>query len=110
MLPSLALVLGPAVAATAAWAAAAGGPPPPPGGLAASIAAILARPELRGTHWGILVANTSGISSAGAPSVVFERNADSFFVPASNKKLLATSAGKSTHTHTPARAGNRRES
>lgn len=63
-------------------AATAPGPPPD---LVAAIATILARPELRGTLWGIKVADRGG-------AIVFEHNPDSFFVPASNKKLLAASA------------------
>jgi D-alanyl-D-alanine carboxypeptidase/D-alanyl-D-alanine-endopeptidase (penicillin-binding protein 4) len=66
--------------------------------LAQEILAILSRPDLRGTHWGIEVRN------ATAP--VYMRNADSFFIPASNKKLLASAAALLTHGpgyrfHTP---------
>lgn len=53
------------------------------------IAAILARPELRGSHWGIAVRNAS--------SPVYQHNANSYFIPASNKKLLATSAALLSH-------------
>lgn len=65
-------------------------PPPPVNG---AIAAILARPELRGTHWGIDVSN----AATGTSSSVFQHNADGFFVPASNKKLLTTAAALLTH-------------
>jgi hypothetical protein len=57
--------------------------------LDAAIAAILAREELRGTHWGILVRNSSGI--------VYEHNSNDFFIPASNKKLLTAAAALTTH-------------
>jgi hypothetical protein len=79
--------------------------------LGAAITAILSRPELRGTHWGISVVNGSAApatrrSSASThappqppaqPAHVFQLNADSFFIPASNKKLLATAAALLTH-------------
>lgn len=55
------------------------------------IAAILARPELRGSHWGIDIRNGSGSEP------LYQHNTNSFFVPASNKKLLATSAALLTH-------------
>eukprot|EP01052_Picozoa_sp_SAG31_P046716 SAG31_NODE_9045_length_1343_cov_1.925241_1_plen_207_part_01 len=63
---------------------------PDSGGLGGAISAILARPELRGTHWGIDVSN-------GSTTSVYAHNADSFFIPASNKKLLASASALLTH-------------
>ncbi|WAL58690.1 D-alanyl-D-alanine carboxypeptidase/D-alanyl-D-alanine endopeptidase [Thermocoleostomius sinensis] len=51
-----------------------------------SIDAVLNRPELRRTRWGVLV------QSLGDPQPLYSHNAEQYFVPASNVKLLTTAA------------------
>lgn len=51
-----------------------------------SIDAVLRRPELRRTRWGILV------ETLGDRQTVYAHNADQYFIPASNVKLLTTAA------------------
>ncbi|HEX8243781.1 MAG TPA: D-alanyl-D-alanine carboxypeptidase/D-alanyl-D-alanine-endopeptidase [Longimicrobium sp.] len=56
----------------------------PPTALAERIEAILARPALRRADWGIEVRD------AASGRVLYARNADRLFIPASNLKLLVT--------------------
>jgi D-alanyl-D-alanine carboxypeptidase/D-alanyl-D-alanine-endopeptidase (penicillin-binding protein 4) len=60
------------------------------------VAAILSRAELRGTHWGIKVVTSKRSKLGALPTPLFEHNSDSFFVPASNKKLLTTATALRT--------------
>ena len=53
--------------------------------LQSRIAALLDAPKFAGARWGILV-------KAGQNKIVFERDADKSFMPASNMKLYSTSA------------------
>ncbi len=73
-----------------------GAPSAPPAGarhgtaaesdLAERVAAIIARPPLDRAHWGIIVQDPA----TGA--VLYERNADRLFIPASNLKLVVATA------------------
>ena len=54
--------------------------------LAAQIAAILAQPQLARADWGIAIADLE------TGKTIYARNADRLFLPASNAKLLTTSA------------------
>ncbi|MQA92086.1 MAG: D-alanyl-D-alanine carboxypeptidase/D-alanyl-D-alanine-endopeptidase [Gemmatimonas sp.] len=61
-----------------------------PGVLAAEIDAILAVPEFEDAHWGVV------IRSLESGEVVYTRNADRLFVPASNMKLVTGAAALET--------------
>ncbi|WP_339367361.1 D-alanyl-D-alanine carboxypeptidase/D-alanyl-D-alanine endopeptidase, partial [Picosynechococcus sp. PCC 7002] len=54
--------------------------------LSGTISQILQRPEQQQTQWGI------AIQDPQTDSLLFEHRADTFFVPASNQKLLTTAA------------------
>ncbi|NJN88335.1 MAG: hypothetical protein HC881_21160 [Leptolyngbyaceae cyanobacterium SL_7_1] len=61
-------------------------PPLCPAQLEARLNAIVDRPEFHRARWGILV------QPLGEPDTLYERNAEQFFIPASNVKLLTTAA------------------
>jgi serine-type D-Ala-D-Ala carboxypeptidase/endopeptidase (penicillin-binding protein 4) len=54
--------------------------------LPAAITAVLQRPEFRRSRWGILV------QALGERQSLFRHNAEQYFIPASNVKLLTTAA------------------
>lgn len=54
--------------------------------LRAALDAALERPEVRNGHWGVLVQDLD------AGTVLYERNADRLFAPASNTKLFSVAA------------------
>lgn len=57
-----------------------------PAQLPAAIAAITQRPDLRASRWGILVETLDG------QTVLYSKDADYYFIPGSNAKLLSTAA------------------
>ena len=56
--------------------------------LQARIAALLDQPKFAAARWGVLIKSGGG----GQGKIVFERDADKAFMPASNMKLYTTSA------------------
>lgn len=60
-----------------------------PAQLGAAIDAAIARPQLRRARWGILI---EPLSSQGSDRALYSRDAERFFIPASNVKLLTTAA------------------
>ena len=57
-----------------------------PGNLATAIEAIIETPEQRRSHWGIL------IETLNSEQVLYQLNANRYFIPASNVKLFTTAA------------------
>ena len=82
---SLLLVICLTVAPTLAQQAAPVAKPQTVAELQARITALLDQPKFAAARWGILV-------KAGQDKIVFERDADKAFMPASNMKLYTTSA------------------
>jgi serine-type D-Ala-D-Ala carboxypeptidase/endopeptidase (penicillin-binding protein 4) len=60
-----------------------------PAGLGTAIDAVIARPQLGRAHWGILI---EPLSIGERSRVLYSHNADRYFIPASNAKLLTTAA------------------
>ncbi|MGB2925005.1 MAG: D-alanyl-D-alanine carboxypeptidase/D-alanyl-D-alanine-endopeptidase, partial [Limnothrix sp.] len=58
--------------------------------LSGAIAAITNRPEHQKAHWGIAVQDVA------SDQIIYQNNADKFFVPASNLKLLTTAIALET--------------
>lgn len=61
-----------------------------PSDLAGEITAITDRPEFARSRWGILVQSLA--TAAESPQTLYERDAEHYFIPASNAKLLSTAA------------------
>lgn len=61
-----------------------------PRDLEAAIAAITDRPALARSRWGILVQTLA--TAAEPPQTLYQRDAEHYFIPASNAKLLSTAA------------------
>ncbi|HUF13445.1 MAG TPA: D-alanyl-D-alanine carboxypeptidase/D-alanyl-D-alanine-endopeptidase [Longimicrobiales bacterium] len=83
---SLTLPPAPARAQSQAGSAAPGGAVAHATDLAARISTIVDRPPLDRAHWGIFV------QDAHSGEVLYQRNADRLFIPASNLKLVVASA------------------
>jgi len=60
-----------------------------PAALRTAIDAAIARPQLGRAHWGILI---EPLSIGERSRVLYSHNADRYFIPASNAKLLTTAA------------------
>jgi len=68
-----------------------------PAQLESAIEAVINRPQLRRTRWGILIEPLSPnaiahISSVNQDNALYRREAEHYFIPASNVKLLTTAA------------------
>jgi len=63
-----------------------------PAQLEGAIAPIVNDPQFRRAHWGILVQTESNLLESNSPSTLYAQNAEKFFMPASNAKLLTTAA------------------
>jgi D-alanyl-D-alanine carboxypeptidase/D-alanyl-D-alanine-endopeptidase (penicillin-binding protein 4) len=68
-----------------------------PAQLGSAIEAVINRPQLRRTRWGILIEPLSPnaiahISSVNQDNTLYRREAEHYFIPASNVKLLTTAA------------------
>ncbi|WP_448573700.1 D-alanyl-D-alanine carboxypeptidase/D-alanyl-D-alanine endopeptidase [Trichothermofontia sp.] len=61
-----------------------------PRDLEAAIAAITDRPEFTRSRWGILVQSLA--TATEPPHTLYQRDAEHYFIPASNAKLLSTAA------------------
>lgn len=62
-----------------------------PAQLGDSIERLITAPDVNRANWGILV-QTQAASSSGDSQTLYAQNADRYFVPASNAKLLTTAA------------------
>jgi D-alanyl-D-alanine carboxypeptidase/D-alanyl-D-alanine-endopeptidase (penicillin-binding protein 4) len=61
-----------------------------PADLSGSIASIIDQPNFQRGRWGVLVQTQAPIGVA--PTTLYQRDADKYFIPASNAKLITTAA------------------